>query len=84
MFLEGWEPSRAPRKFHRAELLQAVYENVQGDGWLGRAEEIVRAVFRVLDQRVSAGEISDLRATLPHDFATFWPAHPDSVHPHGS
>jgi uncharacterized protein (DUF2267 family) len=73
MFLEGWQPSRPPRKFHRAELLQAVHENVQGNGVLARGEEIVRAVFRVLGQRVSAGEIADMRATLPHEFAAYWP-----------
>ena len=56
------------------ETMQAVHENVQGNGVRARGEEIVRAVFRVLGQRVSAGEIADLRATLPHEFATYWPA----------
>jgi uncharacterized protein (DUF2267 family) len=36
-------------------------------------ERCVRAVFRVLHEHVSRGEIEDVKGILPRDIRAFWP-----------
>jgi uncharacterized protein (DUF2267 family) len=36
-------------------------------------EEVARAVFRVLANYISAGEIEDIRHALPKTLHTLWP-----------
>jgi uncharacterized protein (DUF2267 family) len=36
-------------------------------------EQVARAVFRVLAQRVGEGEIADVRHVLPGDIRDLWP-----------
>jgi uncharacterized protein (DUF2267 family) len=37
------------------------------------AEPAVRAAFGLLAERVSAGEIEDVKSTLPRPIREFWP-----------
>jgi uncharacterized protein (DUF2267 family) len=36
-------------------------------------EEVARAVFRVLANHISAGELEDIRHVLPKTLNTLWP-----------
>jgi uncharacterized protein (DUF2267 family) len=72
-YYEGWDPSGKPLKIrHRQEFLDRVtselaYVNDRDP------EEIVRAVFTLLVQRVSYGEIEDVKHVLPEDIRDLWP-----------
>jgi uncharacterized protein (DUF2267 family) len=72
-YYEGWDPSGKPLKIrHRQEFLDRVtselaYVNNRDP------EEIVRAVFTLLVQRISYGEIEDVKHVLPDDIRDLWP-----------
>jgi len=72
-YYEGWDPSGKPLKIrHREEFLDRVtselaYVNDK------EPEEIVRAVFTLLVQRISDGEIEDVKHVLPEDIRDLWP-----------
>jgi uncharacterized protein (DUF2267 family) len=38
------------------------------------AEQVMRAVFRLLSRRISVGEISDVKKLLPAALRHLWPA----------
>ena len=72
-YYEGWRPAGKPRKErHLDEFLAHV------EGELGRRspqplEPVVEAVFRLLDHRITAGEIEDVKGILPREVRTLWP-----------
>ncbi|MGE0710498.1 MAG: DUF2267 domain-containing protein [Planctomycetota bacterium] len=71
-FLEGWRPGAEPRRLRdETELLTAVQERY------GRqpldAKRAVRAVFKLLEDRISAGEIEDVKQVLPRALHGLWP-----------
>ena len=66
MFFEGWDPTGKPLRIrHREDFLALVREKFGRDD--AAANEIVRALFRVLQRRVSQGEITDVMTGLPQD-----------------
>jgi uncharacterized protein (DUF2267 family) len=81
MYYEGWstngKPARQRRKEkflgHIAEALRDIPETY--------SESVAWGVFEVLDRRVSAGEIGDVRAILPAEIRALWP---DGECSHGS
>lgn len=72
LYYEGWTPTGKPQPIRsRQEFLAGV------ESRLGRASmdpvEAIRAVFTLLKHRISAGEIENVRAMLPHSIRAFWP-----------
>ncbi|MDB4967194.1 MAG: hypothetical protein JWN44_2883 [Myxococcales bacterium] len=69
-YYEGWRPAGKPLKErHKAEFLAHIdHELRRGD-----PELVARAVFTVLARRVSAGEIADVKQTLPSELRELWP-----------
>jgi len=69
-YYEGWHPAGKPLKERRkVEFLSHIdHELHRGD-----SERVVRAVFTVLARRVSEGEISDVKQTLPSELRELWP-----------
>ena len=72
-YYEGWNPSKTPTgERDRRAFLQRVAENlvsnVDGD-----PEQVTRAVFKVVQNHVTAGEIGDVKSNLPSDVQTLWP-----------
>ena len=69
---EGWNPARAPQKV-RWESFKA---GVEAE-WPGAARQdsdgAIEAVFAVLDEHVTRGELDDVRAELPPDIEAHWP-----------
>ncbi len=71
LYYEGWKPDGKPVKYNRAQFLGvvgsyfAVPEKVN-------TEEIVRAVFSVLQRNLSVGEVRKLQHALPKSFAKLW------------
>jgi uncharacterized protein (DUF2267 family) len=75
LYFEGWDPSATPVKTRtKEEFLGMVSRG------LGRAvlefdpERLTRGVFKLMAQRVSEGELRDVRAILPAEIAELWPA----------
>lgn len=65
LFFENWRPAGKPLRLrNKDEFLGLVQDN-----YLPRTdvagEDILRALFRVLDKHVTAGEMEDVQATLP-------------------
>ena len=72
-YYEGWNPSKTPTaERDRQSFLNRVagnlMPNVDGD-----PEQVVRAVFKVIQNHVTAGEIQDVKSNLPSDVQTLWP-----------
>jgi uncharacterized protein (DUF2267 family) len=72
-YYEGWDPTGKPLRIrHRDQFLDRVtselaYANDK------EPEEIVKAVFTLLVQRISDGEIEDIKHVLPEDIRDLWP-----------
>jgi uncharacterized protein (DUF2267 family) len=74
IYYEGWRPAATPRAdADLASFAAAVAEHYEaGPG--RRVEEDVSEVFRLLNDRISEGEIGHVRSCLPEDLRTIWPA----------
>lgn len=69
-FYEGWHPAHKPLKErHVEQFLDHIHVDIPD----ADAEEIARAVFGVLNVRVSAGEIEDVVGVLPAGVRDLWP-----------
>jgi uncharacterized protein (DUF2267 family) len=73
-YYEGWDPTGKPvRERHREQFLARIGLELAGADAID-PECIARAVFRLLAQRVSAGEIEDVKQILPAELRALWPA----------
>jgi uncharacterized protein (DUF2267 family) len=72
-YYEGWDPTGKPLKIrHRQQFLERItselaYVNDKDP------EDVARAVFTLLVQRISDGEIEDVKQVLPVDIRDLWP-----------
>lgn len=74
MFFEGWVPKQTPIKERHADtFIDAVSKNMNDSSEYRGAEDI-KCVFDLLNARLSAGEINDIRASLSEDLRSIWPA----------
>ena len=71
VFFEGYRPHDKPEKYHRDAFLARVQAELDRAGG-ANVTAAVRAVFRVLEQHVGAGEIEDVRTALPADIRALW------------
>jgi uncharacterized protein (DUF2267 family) len=71
VYYHGWTPKGKPEKIRsREEFLDRVAENLlrQHD-----PEEACRAVFRVVEHRMTAGEVEGIKGILPEPIRDLWP-----------
>ena len=72
-YYEGWDPTGKPLKErHKEEFLARIAEQFSGDDQAD-AEQVARAVFSVLSDRVTEGEIEDVKHVLPAELRDLWP-----------
>lgn len=77
IYYDGWVPSRVPIKERR---LQQFYDHIRHNfdqapgSQLIDPERLSQAVFEVLNEHVSVGEIEDVRGELPSAITAIWPA----------
>ena len=72
-YYEGWTPNKTPRKErHKEDFLDHVREAFGNDVTV-HPQQVVRAVFRVLQRRISAGEIDDVKHLMPKSMQELWP-----------
>ena len=71
-YYEGWNPSRVALDRKKEQFLEHVGEAFCGD-FLVDVEKVTRAVFSVISKHVTAGEIEDIKRTLPQEIRELWP-----------
>jgi uncharacterized protein (DUF2267 family) len=69
-YYEGWTPTNKPEKMSEGEFFHRVMANLNMDT---PAQDVVRAVFKMLYHRISQGEIGDVKSVLPKELASLWP-----------
>lgn len=74
VYYHGWRPGAVPVKIRdREEFLDRVRQGFDGTDLHPDAERITRAVFRLLEDRISQGEIEDVIQILPAEIRGLWP-----------
>jgi uncharacterized protein (DUF2267 family) len=72
VFFENWRPNHTPIRDKTAEqFFEHIYDGFSSDTQF-IAEDLVRAVFWLLSQHISPGEIADVKATLPEKIRELW------------
>ena len=72
VYYENWRPNHTPTPDRTAEQFYAhVYDKFPNDLQID-AEDLVRAVFWLLTQHISPGEIADVKASLPQKIRELW------------
>lgn len=72
-YYEGWDPTGKPvKERHKEQFLARIKQDLRGDYPID-AEQVARAVFNVLENRVTEGEIEDVEHMLPGDIRELWP-----------
>lgn len=72
-YYEGWKLTGKPvKERHKEEFLGHVKKAFKDDMRVD-PERVVRAVFKVLARRTSAGEIKDVKHLLPKALRQLWP-----------
>jgi uncharacterized protein (DUF2267 family) len=71
VYYEGWKPESVPRQYRsQFEFLEAVHGRLRGTPV--EADHACRAVFQLLEQNISPGEIASVRSQLPEDLEKLW------------
>lgn len=71
-YFEGWRPVATPVPDRKREaFLEAVAEQVRDPGL--HAEAVAEAVFGLLNDRLSDGQVDKVRRTLPPGIRGLWP-----------
>lgn len=73
VFYEGWDPTGKPLKErHRDQFLARITDELQPHQM--DPERVARAVFQVIANRISEGEMEDIEQLLPREIRDLWPA----------
>jgi len=74
MYYEGWDPSKNPQKIRtKEEFLSRIargYERAQPDI---DPENALRAVLKLLSEKISCGEMEDVKHSFPAEIQELWP-----------
>ena len=73
VFYEGWRPSDTPLKGQQKSSFIERIDVKINDYPEYRGEQDIQTVFKLLNARISEGEITDIRSTLPDSIRDFWP-----------
>jgi uncharacterized protein (DUF2267 family) len=72
VYYEGWHPAGKPLKNrHKAGFLARVAEQFRNDPEVN-PESVTRAVFAVLAQHITTGELEGIKEALPHEIRELW------------
>lgn len=74
IYYEGWSPANKPEKMSKQQFLARIAAELESTACEFSPSRSVSAVFSVLQKRIAAGEISDVRGALPKEFEELWPA----------
>jgi uncharacterized protein (DUF2267 family) len=72
IYYEGWNPGpKLARDKNRQQFTARIQQEFRGGN--EDPEELARAVFTLLAERVTAGEIEDVKHVLPEEIRDLWP-----------
>ena len=72
-YYEQWRPAMTPvKKRGKAEFLARVEQAFKADP-LEHPSQVVIAVFELLSEKITTGEIEDERHALPEELRNLWP-----------
>jgi uncharacterized protein (DUF2267 family) len=72
-FYEQWRPATTPvKKRGKADFIARVEDAFKADP-LAQPGQAVMAVFELLSEKISAGEVDDVRRSLPEELRNLWP-----------
>jgi uncharacterized protein (DUF2267 family) len=73
VYYEQWRPAAVPvKKRSKADFIARVEASFKADP-LASPSQSVMAVFELLSEKITAGEIDDVRRALPEDLRNLWP-----------
>jgi len=73
IYYEHWRPAATPvKQRHRADFIARVDNSFKTDPLMFSAHAIT-AVFELLSEKISAGEVEKVRHALPADVRALWP-----------
>jgi uncharacterized protein (DUF2267 family) len=72
-YYEAWDPTGKPLKVRRKEEFLAYIEGYFSGDESVDPEQVAHAVFTVLSNRVTEGEIEDVKHVLPAELRELWP-----------
>lgn len=73
-FFEAWVPKQTPIKERNVEDFIAFITEQMGETEEYQGRDDIKCVFDLLNNRLSRGEIEDIRATLPAAIRDLWSA----------
>ena len=73
MYYEGWIPAQTPIRDRKVEHFVSAIEEQVGDAAGFRGAEDITIVFQLITDKISSGEIKDIRASLPEAICALWP-----------
>jgi uncharacterized protein (DUF2267 family) len=73
VFFEGWNPSQTPNRLHDPDEFASKVMKTLGKHPEIHATNATRAVFALLNRRISAGEIDDVIGIMPRKLRSLWP-----------
>jgi len=74
-YYEGWDPTGKPLKLRtREEFLDRIAQELKGAEDMD-PEALARAVFAVLEEKISDAEIDEVKHALPAEIRELWPRH---------
>jgi uncharacterized protein (DUF2267 family) len=73
IYYDQWRPATVPVKERSRKAFLARIDRDFYNDPIEDVEGVVRAVFRLLSAKVTAGEIDDVRQCLPADLRALWP-----------
>lgn len=73
-YYQGWRLGATPSKErHKEAFLEKVRSQLHNVDYPIGMEELVRATFKFLSQRISSGEIKDIAQMMPAELKDLWP-----------
>lgn len=74
IYFEGWDPAGKPVKIrHQDDFVQAVLDKIDWNTGEIDGYEATRAVFRVIADHVTEGEVKNVKDNLPEQIRGLWP-----------
>lgn len=74
MYFESWVPKMTPVKERHLKDFVSRIERQVSEIIEYRGPADIQTVFKMLNHRISQGEVEDIRANLPMEIRDFWPA----------